>query len=408
MDEIEFSYKRKYRPGSGGNGLILGQPGSGKTYLAQKEIIDVLKNTNDEVYVIDTTGEYCHLLKSVKGQEIAIDYRNNFINPMDMDINYTDFNPIPLKSDFISALCEAIIGDKFENMMLQKTITARCVRKLYERYMEHMQSLKEEGITCDMSMSPTLSDLYDELTRQPEPEAQNIALSLELYTVGSLDTFSHKTNVELNNRFVVFNIKDLGSNMQEMGLKITLNYVWNKMIENRKKGKRTWFYIDEFYLMTKTESSATFLKEIWKRARKWRGVPTGITQNIEDILMSEQARSIISNSEFVMMLSQAQFDRNELAHIFNLSESEVDYITEKGHGVGLLYTGKTTIPFMDKFPTNTKLFQAMTTTDADKKPKEEKRMTFNKKENEKSKEIEKNEDEKQKITTNNEQKQDIN
>lgn len=349
--------------GDNGNGVILGTPGSGKSFSAKREMINVLLNTDDEVYVLDPEAEYAPLANILGGQEVRIAAGSKvFINPMDMDINYgDDDDPITLKSDFVCALCETLIGGRFGITALQKSIIDRCVRALYKKYLEHMEEIKDEGITCDVQASPTLGDLYNMLIQQPEPEAQNIALSLELYTIGSLDIFSHKTNVELNNRFVVFNIKDLGSNMQEMGLKITLNYVWNKMIENRKKGKRTWFYIDEFYLMTKTESSASFLKEIWKRARKWLGMPTGITQNVEDILSCEYARSIISNSEFVLMLKQAQLDRRELAHMFDLSETEVDYITEKDHGVGLIYTGKTVIPFEDKFPTNTKLFKAMTT-----------------------------------------------
>lgn len=346
-----------------GNGVILGTPGSGKSFSAKREMINILLNTDDEVYILDPEAEYAPLANILGGQEVRIAAGSKvFINPMDMDINYADNDdPITLKSDFVCALCETLIGGRFGISALQKSIIDRCVRALYKKYLEHMEELKDDNITCDVNASPTLGDLYNMLIQQPEPEAQNIALSLELYTIGSLDIFSHKTNVTLNNRFVVFNIKDLGSNMQEMGLKITLNYVWNKMIENRKKGKRTWFYIDEFYLMTKTESSASFLKEIWKRARKWLGMPTGITQNVEDILSCEYARSIISNSDFVLMLKQAQLDRRELANMFDLSETEVDYITEKDCGVGLMYTGKTVIPFEDKFPTNTKLFKAMTT-----------------------------------------------
>ena len=328
MDKIEFSYKRKYRPGSGGNGLILGQPGSGKTYLAQKEIIDVLKNTDDEVYVIDITGEYCHLLKSVKGQEITIDYKNNFINPMDMDINYMDLDPIPLKSDFISALCEAIIGDEFENMILEKSIIDRCVRKLYERYMQYMQSLKEE-ITCDISISPTLSDLCNELIHQPEPEAQNIASVLECYLIKSRNIFSHKTNVELNNRFVVFNLKNIGHFNEQFGILTVLNFIWNKIKKNRRKGKTTWVYIDELYPLIKSKNSAEFLKEIWKLSRMDCGIITGITQDTEDLLTYERARSILVNSNYLYVFRQNLKDIKELANIFDLKEEQSNIINEK-------------------------------------------------------------------------------
>lgn len=346
-----------------GNGVILGTPGTGKSFSAKREMLNILLNTNDEVYVIDPEGEYARFVKMMGGQEVRMAAGSNvFINPMDMDMNYADKDdPVTLKSDFVCTLCETLIGGRFGITSLQKSILDRCVRQLYDRYIQHMQELNDPSITCDVEASPTLTDLYELLMEQPEPEASNIALALELYTHGSYNIFSRKTNVELKNRFVVFNIRDLGTNMQEMGQKIVLNFVWNKMIENGLKEKRTWFYIDEFYIMTKTEASASFLKEIWKRARKWLGMPTGITQNVEDILSSETARTIISNSDFVYMLSQAPLDRRDLAHMFNLSETEVEYITEKGYGVGLLYNGKSAIPFEDRFPTDTKLFKAMAT-----------------------------------------------
>ena len=218
-----------------------------------------------------------------------------------------------------------------------------------------MRSLKS-NITFDAEYMPTLIDFYELLLSQPEPEAQNIALSLELYCTGSLDTFAHRSNVNTKSRFVVYDIKDIGSGMKEMGLQVCIDNIWNKMISNKKLGKRTWFYIDEFYLMTQTESSAKFLQQIWKRARKWGGIPTGITQNVEDLLASNEARAIIQNSDFVLMLNQAPMDRRQLCDMLNISPTQETYITNSGPGQGLLYTGSTVVPFVDKFPTDTQLY----------------------------------------------------
>jgi type IV secretory pathway VirB4 component len=220
----------------------------------------------------------------------------------------------------------------------------------------------EPGVTCDKAHTPTLVDFYELLLAQPEPEAQNIALALELYCTGSLDTFAHHTNVNTSSRFVVYDIKDIGTGMKEMGLQVCLNDIWNKCIENKKKGgKRTWFYLDEFYLLTQTESSARFLQQIYKRARKWGGVPTGITQNVEDLLASKEARGILNNCDFIMMLNQSPLERSELGAMLNISPSQMSYITNADQGEGLLYTGKSIVPFIDKYPRDTRSFKAMTT-----------------------------------------------
>lgn len=344
------------------NGVILGTPGSGKSFSAKREIINVLLSTDADVYIIDPEREYAPLADLFEGEVVRIAAGSKtYINPLDMDIEYADDDdPITLKSDFIGSLCETIIGGRYGLSPVQKTIIDRCVRMVYQPYLDYISS-SGDGITCDKEHTPTLVDFYELLLAQPEPEAQNIALSLELYCTGSLDTFAHRTNVNTESRFVVYDIKDIGTGMKEMGLQVCLNDIWNKTIENKKKGKRTWFYIDEFYLLTQTDSSARFLQQIYKRARKWGGVPTGITQNVEDLLASKEARGIINNCDFIMMLNQSPLDRAELGAMLNISQTQMSYITNAEVGQGLLYTGTSIIPFIDKYPHNTRTFKAMTT-----------------------------------------------
>lgn len=345
------------------NGIILGTPGSGKSFSAKREIISVLLNTNDDVYIVDPEREYAPLAALLGGEVVRIAAGSKvYLNPMDMDLNYAnDDDPVTLKADFICSLCETILGGRYGLSQSQNSIIDRCVRQIYQPYLNWMSQHPEKG-TCDLKHMPTLRLLYDVLLKQPEPEAKQIALALERYTTGSLDTFAHTTNVDIKKRFVVYDIKDIGSGMKEMGLQICLNDIWNRTISNKQKyNKRTWFYIDEFYLLTQTDSSAKFLQEIFKRTRKWGGVPTGITQNVEDMLVSKEARSIIANCQFVMMLNQAPTDKQELAKMFNISPAQLSYITNADTGQGLIYTGKSIVPFIDKYPTNTKTYAAMTT-----------------------------------------------
>ena len=325
-------------------------------------MINVLLTTDDDIYVIDPEREYAPLAALFGGEVVKIAAGSKtYINPLDMDINYADDDdPITLKSDFIGSLCETVIGGKYGLSPVQKSVIDRCVRLVYQPYLKHMISLGSTQ-TCDKAAMPTLDDFYQLLLKQPEPEAHSLALALELYCRGSLDTFAHKTNVNTSSRFIIYDIKDIGSGMKEMGLQVCLNDIWNKIIANKKLGKRTWFYIDEFYLLTQTDSSARFLQQVYKRARKWAGIPTGITQNVEDLLASKEARGIINNCDFIYMLNQSPLDRAELAAMLNMSPAQVSYITNSDAGQGLLYTGKHIVPFIDKFPTNNSLYKAMTT-----------------------------------------------
>lgn len=354
-----------------GNGVILGTPGSGKSMTAKQEIINVLLNTNDDVYIIDPEREYVPIADLFGGEVIRISPGSKVhINPLDMDLNYGDEDgPISLKSDFICNLCETILGGHYGLTPIQKSIIDRCVNIIYKPYIEYLQSLGTEK-TFDRNACPTLNDFYDLLLSQPEPESQEIAVALELYTCGSLDAFAHKTNVDTSRRFIVYDIKDLGTTMKEMGLQICLDTIWNKMIANHKEGKRTWFYIDEFYLLTQTESSAVFLQQIWKRARKWMGLPCGITQNVEDLLKTDATRAIIQCSDFVLMLKQAPLDGRALASMLNISDSQMSFVTNSGPGQGLIYNGHSIIPFINKFPQDTKLFKAMTTKGKTKEERE--------------------------------------
>lgn len=345
------------------NGVILGTPGSGKSFSAKREIINVLLKTDADVYIIDPEREYAPLAELFGGEIIRIAAGSKtYINPLDMDIDYADDDdPITLKSDFIGSLCETIIGGRFGLSPIQKSVIDRCVRRVYQDYMQYIRH-NEQNITLDKAHTPTLEDFYQLLLSQPEVEAQNIALSLELYCRGSFDTFAHRTNVNTSNRFVVYDVKDLGSGMHEMGLQVCLNDIWNRIIANKKRGKRTWFYIDEFHLLTQHDSSARFVQQIYKRARKWGGVPTGITQNVEDLLSSKEARGIINNCDFIMMLNQSPLDRVELANMLSISPTQMSYITDADIGQGLLYTGsKSIVPFIDKYPQDTQTYRAMTT-----------------------------------------------
>lgn len=351
------------------NGVILGTPGSGKSFTAKREMINVILNTNDDIYIIDPEREYLPLAQLLGGEVIKIAAGGTtYLNPMDMDTDYgnddeSKTDPIAMKCDFIGGLCETMSGDKRALSATQKSIVDRCVRILYQPYLEHMKELQkvDPNNTCDMTASPTLKDFYEMLLSQPEYDAQSLALSLERFCIGSLDTFAHHTNVSRNRRFVVYDIKDIGEGMKELGLQVCLNAVWNQIIANKKIGRYTWFYLDEFYLLTQTYSSALFLQQVYKRARKWFGIPTGITQNVGDLLASPQAVAILNNCDFILMLNQSPIDKAQLANMLNISPTQLSYITNSDPGQGLIYTGKSIVPFVDKFPTNTKLYKVMTT-----------------------------------------------
>lgn len=353
------------------NGLILGASGSGKSFSAKREMINAILNTNANVYIIDPDGEYSPLAEAFDGSIIKIAPGNGvYINPFDLDIDNTfdsETNPLTVKTDFICGMLETMMGAGAQLTPSQKSIVNRCVQIIYRPYLEHLQELPigadGKRKTIDRDYCPTMQNLFEALLNQPQPEAQNLALIMETYTTGSFDTFAHKTSkdIDLDSRLVVYDIKNIGNNLRELALKICMNDVWNKIMENRRKNKWTWFYIDEFHLLLSNNSTAEFLKTVWKRARKFQGVPTGITQNVEELLNSPAARAIINNTSFVYMLNQSAMDRNMLQELLKLSDNDMEYVTnvEKGHG--LIFNGKQAIPFEDNFPKNTELYKIMST-----------------------------------------------
>jgi type IV secretory pathway VirB4 component len=356
-------YNRKLAVNS--NGIILGMPGTGKSFSAKREIVNVALNTNDMIYILDPQGEYTPLVKLLGGESIEIRPGSGlYLNPLDMDIEYADDgDPVTMKSDYVCSICEIVLAGPYGLMPTQKAIINRCVRYVYKDYMKHMMDLKNSGSdkTIDKEAMPTLQDFYEVLLMQDEEDARYIATALELYTSGSFDTFAHRTNVVTDSRIIAYNISGMGESMRELGLNVCLNNIWNQIIENHKKGIRTWIYLDEFHLLTRLDSSAEFTKKVYKMARKWGAIPTGITQNVEDLLVNEKARALINNCTFVYMLSQSPRDRDDLQAIYNIPDSQIPYITNGGYGRGLIYNGKSTIPFIDEFPSDTKLYRAMTT-----------------------------------------------
>ena len=335
------------------NGLILGTPGSGKSFAAKREITNAFLITDDDIIICDPEAEYYPLVQRLCGQVIRISPTSTqYVNPMDINLNYSeDESPLALKSDFILSLCELVVGGKEGLQPVEKTVIDRAVRNVYRPYLAAPDPVK----------MPILQDLYDELLKQPEPEAARIAAALELYVSGSLNVFNHRTNVELNNRLVCFDIKQLGKQLKKLGMLIVQDQVWNRVTVNRAEKKATRYYMDEFHLLLKEEQTAAYSVEIWKRFRKWGGIPTAITQNVKDLLASREVENIFENSDFVLMLNQAAGDRAILAKQLNISPQQMKYVTHTEAGEGLLFYGNVILPFIDRFPTDTELYRVMTT-----------------------------------------------
>ena len=348
------------------NGIIAHN--SGKSFSAKREISNAFLVTRDDIIICDPEGEYAPLVERLGGQVIKISPTSpHHINPMDLNLNYSDDdNPLSLKSDFILSLCELIVGGKEGLAPVEKTLIDRCVRLVYRDY---LNDPTPENM-------PILGDLYQALREQEEKEAQYIATALEIYVSGSLSVFNHRTDVNIRNRIVCYDIRELGKQLKKIGMHIVQDQVWNRVTENRfskasRNGesspadvpyqKATRYYMDEFHLLLKEEQTAAYSVEIWKRFRKWGGIPTGITQNVIDLLSSREVENIFENSDFIYMLNQAAGDRQILAKQLNISPHQLSYVTHSGEGEGLLFYGNTILPFIDHFPKDTELYKVMTT-----------------------------------------------
>ena len=334
------------------NGLILGTPGSGKSFSAKREMLNVFLVTDDDILIADPEAEYYPLVQRLGGQVIKISPTSKqYVNPMDLNLDYSDDeSPLSLKVDFLLSFCDIVVGSKDGLQPVEKTVIDRCVRLVYQNY---LNDPSPENM-------PILEDLYNTLRAQDEKEAHFIATALEIYVTGSLNVFNHRTNVDINNRIVAYDIKELGKQLKQLGMLVIQDQVWNRVTVNRAAGKTTRYYCDEFHLLLKGEL-ASWSVEIWKRFRKWGGIPTGITQNSKDLLASPEISNILENSDFIYMLNQAQGDRQILAKQLNISPHQLSYVTHSGEGEGLLFYGNIILPFVDRFPKDTELYRIMTT-----------------------------------------------
>ena len=345
------------------NGVILGTPGSGKSFSAKREILSSFLQTRDDVVICDPEGEYFPLVQALHGQVVRLATNSkDYLNPMDIQISHKgDKEALKLKSDFLITLCDLIAGGKDGLQNDEKGIIDECIRHIYDKYFKN-------PIPENM---PLLEDLYDALLEHKNPKAERIANSLVLYVHGSQNYFNHRTNVDSKNRIMCFDIRDLGNQLKELGMLIVQDAVWNRVSINRERKIATRYYCDEFHLLLKEKQTAIYSVEIWKRFRKWGGIPTGLTQNVGDFLRSEEIEGILGNSDFVYLLNQNAKDQHILADKLGLSEKQLAHVTNSEPGSGLILFDNVVIPFVDKYPTDTKTYRIMNTKPEESVTKEE-------------------------------------
>lgn len=347
------------------NGFILGSPGAGKSFTAKMEMYQAYLNTDkSQIFILDPEQEYVVLAKRLGGQIFSIEPGGTaHVNPLDLDITKdNDGDPLAQKIDYVISIVERMLGGKAELSGYSKSVIDSTLQDLYRPYISELQS---RNITIDPEICPTLKDFYELLVARKEAEARNLAASIRMYCDGTMDLFAHHTNIDVNAKMVVYDTSHIGANLQELGMQICLNDIWNRMIKNKKAGVRTWFYIDEAHLFLKMPSSAAYISMVWKRARKWMGTPTFITQNVEDMLRSAEGNTILSTSDFAVMLTQAPLDRAALATLFHISEEQQEFFTNAGSGEGLIYTSKSIVPFENHFPEDTQLYKILSTKPTD-------------------------------------------
>lgn len=335
-----------------GNSFRLGISGSGKSFSAKEEIVSIALSTNDDILILDPESEFGVLTQALGGEVIHVSATApTHLNAMDMDRSYgDDRNPLIEKSQFILSLFEQLAGAEGISAK-EKSILDRCTYAVYRDYIAR-------GYQGDV---PTLKDLYLMLLKQPEPEAHGVALSAELFITDSLNTFAQPTNVNTNARIISYDIRELGEQLMPIGMLVTLDAIFNRVIQNWKRGKTTWVFADEFYLLFRYSYSGDFFYRLWKRIRKYNGLVTGLTQNVEELLHSETARMMLANSEFLVMLNQSSTDRAELAKLLHISDTQLGYITNVAAGCGLIRCAGNIVPFENSFPRNTQLYKLMTT-----------------------------------------------
>ncbi len=336
-----------------GNGFVFGVPGSGKSFFCKMEMGNVFLSGNDEIIVIDPMNEYFDIAQTYGGTVVNMStYTDNYVNPLDMDVWSLDLNDsrgmIREKGEFMLGLCEQCMGESLNSR--QKSIIDRCVRKLYIEIARN----REKYV-------PIMSDFYEILMNQPEDEAKDIALSLELFVNGSLNIFNHQTNVDVDNRFTVYGIRDLGTELSPITMLVMMESIQNRIIANGKRGIATWLYIDEFHVLLNSEYSAKYLQQLWKKVRKQGGLCTGITQNIVDLLQNYTATTMLANSEFVALLKQANTDSSRMAEVIGVSEAQLRFITNTSSGMGLMKCGNVVIPFDNTIEKGTDLYNLYNT-----------------------------------------------
>ena len=341
-----------------GNSFRLGVSGSGKSMSAKEEIVQIALSTEDDILILDPESEFGYLTEALGGEVIRISATSDtHINALDMDRAYGDErNPIVSKSEFVLSLFEQLIGDGMVTAK-EKSILGRCTEQVYLPYIRNGYK----------GTPPTLQDFYRLLQMQPEPEAQGLALSSELFITGTLNTFARHTNVDTQARIIAYDIRELGEQLMPLGMLVTLDAIYNRVIQNWKKGRRTWIFCDEFYILFRYEYSANFFYKLWKRIRKYNGLVTGLTQNVDELLRSDTARLMLANSEFLVMLNQSATDRAELAKLLNISDNQLGYVTNVPAGCGLIRCAGNIVPFTNSFPKDTKLYKLMSTNPSEKK-----------------------------------------